>query len=156
KPRVLYAGEARPFWGLAYSANGRYLAIGSPSGVKLLDAATGKEIDVLSRQVGAVGPVALSSPGDRLATGGLEQNVILWDVATKKKIHTLRGASQVMALAYRPDGKQLAAAGVAGEILVWNTATGEKALSFTGHAGMASGVAFSPDGQRLASCGFDF
>jgi serine/threonine protein kinase len=28
KPRVLYPGKARPLWGLAYSADGRYLAIG--------------------------------------------------------------------------------------------------------------------------------
>jgi WD40 repeat protein len=153
KPRVLYAAEAQPFWGLAYSTDGRYLAIGSSSEVKLLEPATGKVLEILR---GHAGPVAFSPKGGQLALRGPGNEIILWDMAARKKTSTLRGAGWVITLAYRPDGQMLATAGITGEVMVWNTATGEKALSFPVHTGMASGVAFSPDGRLLASCGFDF
>ena len=34
---------------------------------------------------------------------------------------------------------------------VWDAATGQEALALKGHTGMVIGVAFSPDGRRLAS-----
>ena len=34
---------------------------------------------------------------------------------------------------------------------IWDSATGKELLALKGHAGVVSGVAFSPDGQRLAS-----
>ena len=36
---------------------------------------------------------------------------------------------------------------------VWDAATGRKRLTLKGHAGIVRSVAFSPDGQRLASAG---
>jgi WD40 repeat protein len=38
---------------------------------------------------------------------------------------------------------------------VWNVATGQRRLSLSGHVGYVYGVAFSPNGQRLATCGGD-
>ena len=34
---------------------------------------------------------------------------------------------------------------------IWDSATGKELFALKGHAGSVSGVAFSPDGQRLAS-----
>ena len=38
---------------------------------------------------------------------------------------------------------------------IWDSATGEELLTLKGHAGVVYGVAFSPDGQRLASASSD-
>jgi WD40 repeat protein len=40
-------------------------------------------------------------------------------------------------------------------VKVWDTATGQETLTLKGHVGPVWGVAFSPDGQRLASASLD-
>src|SRR5262249_39439043 len=69
------------------------------------------------------------------------------------------------AVAFDHDGARLASAGgildasggafVTGELRVWETASGKEVLAVRGHAAPIVGVAFSPDGRRLASAGMD-
>jgi WD40 repeat protein len=98
--------------------------------------------------------VAISPDGRRLATGGEENTVILWDVQTGKELRTLRGHSgDVYTVAFSPDddGRWIASAGEDSTVKVWDSQTGTIVRSFRGHTGLVSSVAFSPDGRRLIS-----
>jgi len=54
------------------------------------------------------------------------------------------------------DGRRLAAAGEDGTITFWSLETGEpEPIALAGHEGPAAGVAFSPEGNFLATCGAD-
>jgi WD40 repeat protein len=57
----------------------------------------------------------------------------------------------VQCLAAAPDGRLLATGGTDKAIRLWDPATGTKLGQFTGHPGRIRGLAFSPDGTRLAS-----
>src|SRR5439155_25544084 len=48
-----------------------------------------------------------------------------------------------------------ATAGFDGTARLWNADAGQEARTLTGHAGPVYAVAFSPDGQTLATCGDD-
>jgi dipeptidyl aminopeptidase/acylaminoacyl peptidase len=51
----------------------------------------------------------------------------------------------------RPDGSEIAVGSVDGTIRLWNLTTNEAPRTLSGHSGKVIGVAYSPDGRRLAS-----
>src|SRR5207237_97941 len=82
------------------------------------------------------------------STGGA---VALWDLRARRPTAFCDGADwDVSALAFNPDGTILASVGRS--IKLWDVATG-RPLLVTGGPDHASGVAFSPDGRRLAVSG---
>jgi WD40 repeat protein len=58
------------------------------------------------------------------------------------------------AVAYSPDGKQLATGGFDNDKLVriWDAVTGKLLATYKGHTRPITGLAYSRDGKRLASC----
>jgi WD40 repeat protein len=60
-------------------------------------------------------------------------------------------------VAFGPGGKWLASGGGLGDraVRMWDAAAGTAVLVGTGHANTVNGVAFSPDGRRLASASAD-
>jgi WD40 repeat protein len=77
--------------------------------------------------------------------------VRVWDPATGKTIHILKGhTGEVWRVAFSPDGKRLASASQDGSVRVWNAETGHRLRSLEGNTGGVWGVAFSPDGRRVA------
>jgi WD40 repeat protein len=56
-------------------------------------------------------------------------------------------------VAFSPDGQRLVSSCQDGTIKLWNAVTGREERTITGHSGPAFGLAFSPDGTRLAATG---
>jgi WD40 repeat protein len=132
-----------------FSAPGRHAVV-------VWDAETGEEVISLPHS-GWAGSVAWSPEGKRLASGGGDGTVKVWDGATGREIFTLIGhRGIVLCVAWSPDGRRLASVDSRGRaIRVWDARTGKEAFTLKGHNGAVMGVAFSPDGRRLASASRD-
>lgn len=88
-------------------------------------------VRAFERHGGAVRAVAFSPDGRLAATGGADALVRVHEVATGKRVATLRGHSgPVFDLAFHPAGGQLAACGYDGRVRIWDLASGELARSF--------------------------
>jgi WD40 repeat protein len=98
----------------------------------------------------AVQSLAFSPDSKTLATGGEDQMIYLWDIATGETILSLTCQSKpVRYLSFSPDGSLiLSAAGTS--ITLWNL-SGQPVRNFPGNVTHVWNVIFSPDGSRIYS-----
>src|SRR5262245_15575945 len=101
---------------------------------------------------------AIFSPdGEKLAIGGYDHKVKLWDVATGQEIGAFEGhGGRVISGAFSPDGQRLATGSYDHTVKLWDTATGQELVTLNGHKGGVLAVAFSLDGRKLASVSIEF
>ncbi|KAJ1489861.1 quinon protein alcohol dehydrogenase-like superfamily, partial [Baffinella frigidus] len=166
------SGHTETVRSLAFYPDGQRLAGGSDSTTRVWDTSTGGVIRILRREDGGGRAVAWSRDGQMLATGGKSGGVQLVETGTWKMVRSFKGQGQIETLAFSPDGGALAAGGWGRAVYVWDTHTGGLRLCLHGHSDCACSrkdgklledckieghrsfllsVAFSPDGQRLAS-----
>ena len=149
-----------------FSANGRRVyaifnvfatGLEPNSRVKVLDSATGVELLNLAEMDGVeFNSLALSPDGKRLAVGGSDGHVQVWDSDTSQLLLDLSAqSSTVWGIAFSPDGKLLATPGPNNTAKIWDAMTGKARMTLAGHSDEIRGLAFSPDGTRLATASVD-
>lgn len=141
---------------LAYSPDGKLLALAGYKEVRLLDAATRQELAVLSGSAGTVRAIAFSRDGTLLAAaGGLPARsgeVLIWDVAQRKLLHTIHGHSDcIYGVAFSPDGKSIATASYDKLVKLFDITSEKEIRTYKDHIDAVYAVAFTPDGKRLVS-----
>lgn len=101
---------------------------------------------------GLSGSVAFDAEAKFLALASRSE-LYLWDLneaAPRSPMHGHR--ERITALAFSPDRKTLVSASTDGVVKLWHVVTGQELMTLTGHGGVNC-VAFSPEGQRLATGG---
>jgi WD40 repeat protein len=122
--------------------------------VKIWDTGGGPPVASLADGSPVYG-LALSTDGTRLASGGKDSTIRLWDVSRREQVATITGHhNTVAALAFSPDAKQLAAGDWDGQLKVWKVADGRAVVEQV-HGQAVLAVAYSPDGKLVASAGRD-
>jgi WD40 repeat protein len=140
--------------GLAFSPDNQTLASAGYDGRLILwDTQTWRLKVNLKGHTGWLRCVSFSHDGKRIATGSDDERVIIWDAVDPKIEQTITPHIDVVYdVAFSRDDSTLAIGGWNGA-MTWDLAAGQP--RGLGHLGKISAVAFSADGERIATAGAD-
>jgi hypothetical protein len=141
-------------YSLAFSADGKQLAVQAGNRLYLWNTATGKEICRISEGLHPGEWSMAFSPDARVIYAPLiDSSVAAWEVSSGKLLRQFKGhTATVWCVALSADGKFLASGSEDGTARVWDPATGRELYRLE-HDSPVWPVAFDPEGRTLACQG---
>jgi WD40 repeat protein len=144
---------------MAWSPAGAPVAVVTTDGaVTLVDPGTGEVVGRPATRTGsAVRSVAFDRNGTSLALGDVDGTIDRFDLVEGGRLGEpiAAHAGAVLSLASLPTAGFLASAGGDGTAVVWDLARGEPYAVYRGHGDEVRAVAVRPDGEQVATGGFD-
>lgn len=154
----------RPLGSVRFSPDGSSVAVGTWGGsVKVISVPNLEEVHTLRGHTEIVSgihyyplPTDPSSTQIKLATGGGEGNIHLWNLQQDTPTSTLSGHdSRVASVEFHPLGKHLASASYDGTWRLWDIESTSCLLTQDGHAREVHALSINGDGSLIATAGLD-
>jgi WD40 repeat protein len=144
---------------MALSPNGRLLAVSTyPVGqgkfgypIFLLELENGQLVKVLKGHGNVVTALAFSADGQRLASGGGDRDVLVWDAKTWGLLATLKGhTAYPSCLSFSPNGRHLVSVAEDRTARLWSVASAKVEAELRDGDHIPRSIAWSPDGKTIA------
>ena len=144
-------------YSVAFSPDGQLIASGSfNETITIWEAQTGTLLRTIQGHgMRTVYAVAFNPNNKSIVSGDLSNNVRIWDIYSGESLFILKGRQDILGgivtVAYHSNGHFIAS-GHGDEIKLWNALTSKELYTLNDdQASEVRAVAFSPDGQILAS-----
>lgn len=143
----------------------RVVSVGRDRAAKLIDANAGQFLENVNQLRGELAAIARDPKHDEVVIGGEDRIPYLYLLDRPRNMKVGEEATLVRklepqdgpitALDWSSDGKRIAVAGAAPTVNLYDPETGARTATCRGHAAGIYSIAFSADGQQIATGGFD-
>ncbi|KAF9576645.1 hypothetical protein EC968_006993 [Mortierella alpina] len=134
----------------AYSQDGKSLAAGLITGkIVIYDTVTWTSTRTLLGHTSAVYTIAYSKEGHRIASGGLDKIICLWDSKSGPTVLFIDVSYVVETVLFSPNGLQIASYSWDRVVRLWDAQTGALDFGSTEPASIHC-LAYSPNGNQIA------
>lgn len=148
--------EARAVRSLAFSPDGRWLAIGTEAGqVQLWDYRTGTRHPTFGFRGQPVWDLCFTPDGAQLVVGCHESILRVVDIASGTELRGMPVAGLLNDMALSPDGRQAATAGSNGAVVLCDLREHKSSATIAVLKSYPHSIAFHPGGELLATASAD-
>jgi WD40 repeat protein len=145
-------GGGGEIFSLALSAAGTHLlTAGADSIVYVWSLPEGTLSRELVGHTETITLLAASATGELVASAGRDGTLRIWNYASGTQARVISLSVALTALVMHPNDQVLIGGSSDGSITLWNLSTGQVIETLTAHAKTITGLAVSPDGNRLYS-----
>lgn len=144
---------------LVYSPDGQRIVTTADDGkIKVWDTESGFCIVTFTEHTSGVTACEFAKKGNVLFTSSLDGSIRAWDLIRYRNFRTFTAPTRMSfsCMAVDPSGEVVAAGSLDSfDIFIWSVQTGQLLDQMSGHQGPVSSLAFSPNGESLASGSWD-
>jgi succinate dehydrogenase flavin-adding protein (antitoxin of CptAB toxin-antitoxin module) len=100
--------------------------------------------------------LSFNSEGTKIVSGGYDQFIKLWDIASGKEIFSVKASAfPIEVLSFTPDDRYIITAGLENNVKIWDAENGKLVRILKGHTDAVYALTVSSDSRYLATGGND-